>query len=80
MDFKDLMSNQIKVTWDEKLDSLLIDHADRNNPRALIQIRNETHDEMTFEEASNFIGQRLIMLIPGLRSKYESQFPFPFEE
>jgi len=68
------MSNQIKVTWDEKLDSLLIDHVDRNNPSALIQIRNETLDEMTFEEASSFIGQRLIMLI------HKSQFPYPPEK
>ncbi len=71
MKSSDLLSDAFLVRWDEKLRSLLVVHPDAQQfPEALVQIREATLDEMNFQTASQFIGERLVLLIPALRARY----------
>lgn len=59
------------VKFDEKTQSLLIIHPDESvMSRPVVQVRAETLDEMSFIEASQFIGERLLILIPQLQHRY----------
>ena len=70
MAIEDVLSRQLIVEWDDGLNSLVIIHPNKNLPRPLIQIRSETLVEMSFDQASQFIGERLVLLIPALRERY----------
>jgi hypothetical protein len=59
------------VKFDEETQSLLIIHPDESvMSRPVVQVRAETFDKMSFLEASQFIGERLLILIPQLQSRY----------
>ena len=59
------------VKFDEETQSLLIIHPDENvMSRPIVQLRPETLDQMSFIEASQFVGERLLILIPQLQSRY----------
>ena len=59
------------VKYDEDLQSILIIHPDENViSRPIVQIRSETLATMNFLEASQFLGERLMILIPQLRDRY----------
>jgi len=67
----DVFSDEFVVRWDAERSSLLIVHPDRRRfPQALVQIRSETLAGMDFQAASQFIGERLVLLIPALRERY----------
>ena len=71
MEPSELLSNEFIVRWDDDLQSLVIVHPDGERfPRPHVQIRSSTLSEMTFEQASQFIGERLVLLIPALRERY----------
>ena len=60
------------VKYDEGMQSILIIHPDENViSRPIVQIRAETLATMNFLEASQFLGERLMILIPQLRERYE---------
>lgn len=68
---QDLLSNEFVVRWDTELASLLIAHPDAAKfPEALVQIRSQTLQGMSWQEASQFIGERLMLLMPELRERY----------
>ena len=59
------------VKFDEETQSLLIVHPDENvRSSPIVRIRPETLDQMSFLEASQFVGERLLILIPQLQSRY----------
>jgi len=66
----DILSDSFLVAWDESLNSLVILHPDSAIPRPVVQIRAATLSEMSFAQASSFLGERLILLIPALRERY----------
>ncbi|NML26352.1 hypothetical protein [Zoogloea dura] len=71
LDPQDLLSNEFVVCWDTELASLLIAHPDAAKfPEALVQIRSQTLQGMSWQEASQFIGERLMLLMPELRARY----------
>lgn len=71
MDPKELLSDEFTVRWDPALDSIVIAHPDAKKfPQPHVQIRAETLSGMSFEEASQFIGERLVLLIPALHERY----------
>lgn len=71
MDASEILSNEFIVRWDDQLNSLLIVHPNgKKFPSPHVQIRSSTLADMTFEQASQFIGERLVLLIPGLRERY----------
>lgn len=67
-----VLNDQFIVKYDEALQSLLIIHPDEkkvSNP--LVMIRSETLAKMNFPEASQFLGERLMLLIPQLRDRHK---------
>jgi hypothetical protein len=68
-----ILNDKFIVKYDEGLQSLLIMHPDEkqvSNP--LVTIRTETLSKMSFLEASQFLGERLMLLIPQLRERYKN--------
>lgn len=66
-----ILSSTFTVSWDNERQSLLILHPDRELfDFPLIEISGSTLDEMEWQKASQFIGERLVLLIPELREKY----------
>jgi hypothetical protein len=66
-----ILNDTFIVKYDETMQSLLILHPDEgrvSNP--LVQIRLETLAKMSFLDASQFVGERLMLLIPQLRDRY----------
>ena len=61
------------VKYDEVMESILIIHPNENViSRPIVQIRAETLATMNFLEASQFLGERLMTLIPQLRERYDA--------
>jgi len=59
------------VKYDDSTQSLLIIHPDEKvASRPIVQVRAETLDKMSFLEASQFVGERLFILIPQLQERY----------
>jgi hypothetical protein len=66
-----ILSDTFIVKFDDALQAILIVHPDGNEiPGPLVQIRSETLDAMNFTQASQFLGERLLLLIPQLRHRY----------
>lgn len=67
-----ILNDKFIVEYDDKAQNLLIIHPDEkqvSNP--LVTIRAETLAKMNFLEASQFLGERLLLLIPQLRERYK---------
>lgn len=65
----EFLSDEFQVRWDEALNSLLLVHPKHPEP-PMVRIRAETLSRMSFAAASQFIGERLVLLMPGLRQRY----------
>jgi hypothetical protein len=68
MKTEDILTPELTLKWDEGLNSLLV-----INPKteaAPIRIHSDTIKAMNFEEACAFIGSRVALLMPALRSIY----------
>lgn len=66
-----ILNDTFIVKYDETLQSILIIHPNEKNvPGPVVQIRAETLAGMSFLEASQFLGERLMLLIPQLRERY----------
>ncbi|HWT29318.1 MAG TPA: hypothetical protein VN084_07380 [Methylophilaceae bacterium] len=66
-----VLSSTLTVCWDAEQESLLILHPDRMQFEfPLIEIRDSTLNSMDWPTACQFIGERLVLLIPALREKY----------
>jgi hypothetical protein len=66
-----ILNDMFIVRHDETLQSILIVHPDKKlGPAPLVQIRHDTLDKMSFLEASQFFGERLLLLIPQIRERY----------
>ena len=71
MKVDELLSSEFIVRWDDELQSLLVVHPDRARfPQPHVQIRSSTLEPMSWQQASQFIGERLVLLIPALRARY----------
>jgi hypothetical protein len=65
------LSSAFTVQWNQATDSLDIVHPDPAQiPRPLIAIPGATLRAMTLTEASEFVGSRLVLLIPELRQEW----------
>jgi hypothetical protein len=66
-----ILNDTFIVKYDEALQSILIVHPDEKKvPSPVVRIRAETLAKMSFLEASQFLGERLMLLIPQLRERY----------
>lgn len=66
------LSGTLIIRFDNETKSILVEHPDRENyPYSLVNIRHETYSAMDFDAACNFIGSRVVLLIPALREQYK---------
>ena len=66
-----VLSDSLTVRWDAVLESLIIQHMDDSTGDGPeIRIRSETLREMNFSQATSFIGERIALLMPALRTRY----------
>ena len=69
MDVEDVLTNDFRLRYDEENARLLIystrDEESSNYP---IEIRLETLEEMGAKEACRFVGERILVLIPTMRT------------
>jgi hypothetical protein len=66
-----ILNDTFIVKYDDSLQSILIIHPDETKvPGPIVRIRAETLAQMSFLEASRFLGERLMLLIPQLRERY----------
>lgn len=66
-----VLSSTLTVYWDVERRSLLILHPDREQFEfPLVEIRDATLGDLNWPAACQFIGERLVLLIPELREKY----------
>ncbi len=66
------LSNNLIVQFDQSTGNLLVVHPNREDfPNPLVTIRPETYLAMSFDEAAEFVGSRLLLLIPGMREQYK---------
>lgn len=71
-----ILTNELIFRYDETEGKLFIFHPDRERfPTPLGAIPISELQKMTLAEASQFIGEKVILLSPGLREKF-SQFFF----
>ena len=67
-----ILSDNFMVEYDKKKDALLIRHKNTQTyPTPLVEIKRDTLSTMTLSQASQFIGERLILLIPSLRDLFK---------
>ena len=59
----EVLSNEWKVVFNQQTESLEF-WSPKNGQRPLVELRMETLAKMPFGEASQFIGERLLLLIP----------------
>jgi hypothetical protein len=68
------LSNAWVVHYDEASKSLLISHPDTATfADPLVNIRAETYSAMSLEELSEFLGSRLLLLMPAMRARFEPE-------
>jgi hypothetical protein len=70
----DFLSSTLVVRLDPTSECLLISHPDSLKfPEPLVTIRKETYSGMNFEEATAFVGSRILLLIPGMREHFKGE-------
>ena len=68
------LSNELLARFDEAEKSIFVEHPDRNSfPSPLVNIRYETYSSMNFEELCEFLGSRMVLLMPGLREHFKDE-------
>jgi hypothetical protein len=66
-----IFSSRFEVEVDDVRGTVLIHHPDRQQFQTpLVEIRRETLEKMSFKDAAEFIGERLILLIPPLQEMF----------
>jgi hypothetical protein len=71
MNPRDLLSSELLVRWSDATDSLEVSHLDSQQfPMPLVQIRASTLAGMSFDQASSFIGETVVLLVPQLRDRF----------
>lgn len=71
-----VLTNRIRIFYNESTGEMEFydeDLVDITFP--VMKIRKSTLNSMPFKEASAFIGERLILLIPELRSEFGGKIP-----
>jgi hypothetical protein len=69
-----VLSNKIIVEFDEDRGMLVFCMIDSHPPEHRLEISKDTLSSMSFSEASQFLGERLVLLNPHLREIYQDYF------
>ena len=65
----EIFSDEFLVRWDDELKRLVLLHPKHPND-PLVRIAATTLSDMSFQQACQFIGERLVLLMPSLRQRY----------
>ena len=69
----DVLSDALVVRFDPDSRSVIIEHAGQSTVATLlVQIRPETYSTMAFEQMAEFLGSRLLLLMPSMRAAFAS--------
>ena len=69
-----VLSDALGVSYDQALKSLTISHPDQETFRdPLVRIREETYSKMSFDELAAFLGARVLLLMPAMRSHFAKE-------
>ena len=69
-----IFSDSLIVRYDQRLQSIVIEHPDKREfSSPLVQIREETFEQMTFAKCAEFIGARLLLLMPTMREHFKEE-------
>lgn len=72
--FMNFLSNALSIRYDESTKSLLIEHPNKKSfPDPLVTVREDTYSSMTLDQACEFIGSRIILLMPAMREQYKEE-------
>ena len=77
MSVDQVLTTHIVFRWDAASKRLLVTDAspsDGGAPRSIAQVEYSTLDEMSRQEASRFIGEFVVLLMPELRARYLAEF------
>lgn len=67
-----IFSNKLEVEYDEDRAHLSIWHPNvKAEGLRPIEIRKSTLEAMSFSEASQFVGERILLLIPAMREQFK---------
>lgn len=67
-----VLSNQLEVEYDVDRECLCIWHPNLRGKRArVVEIRKATLEEMSFAAASQFVGERILLLVPAMREQFK---------
>ena len=70
-----VLTNALLFRWDEGSRQLLVlDASSTNSGSTIAKVDFVTLDKMSWPDASKFIGEFVTLLVPTLRSRYESEF------
>jgi hypothetical protein len=65
-----ILSNKLVAEFDGARDMYVIRHPG-DDEFALVEIRRETLEAMSYKEAAQFIGERFILLMPALKEIFK---------
>lgn len=65
-----ILSDSLAVRFDEALDSLIIENPS-DTEFELVRFRRETFADMTFDQCADFLGTRLLLLMPTMREHFK---------
>ena len=70
----DILSDRLVVRYDDSLQSIVIEHLnDEGRMGPLVRVRHETYSKMSFEECSEFLGARVLLLMPSMREHFKAE-------
>ena len=70
----EFLSSSLYVEFDSTSKNLLIYQADRVRfPDPLVTIRESTYSKMNLNEVIEFVGSRIVLLIPQLREQFKEE-------
>jgi len=68
------LSDSFTVRYDDALKSIVIVHPDKDELQSpLVQIRQATYTNMSFKELAEFLGARLLLLMPTMRAHFKEE-------
>jgi hypothetical protein len=68
------ISDSLLIRYDDELKSIVIAHLDRTRfPHPFVQIREETYASMNLTELSEFVGSRILLLMPTMRDHFKDE-------
>ena len=68
------LTDNLIVEFDRDSESIYVKNSNvREFPDPLVNIRKETYSDMTFMETCEFLGSRILLLMPSMREQFKDE-------